>query len=537
MNKTWIIFKNTLIDNYNLNKTFLNKDKDPKIVLKKVFTVLGAAFLLIYLMFIMGTYTYMGINYLKTFGIETMIIPLATILVSFTIFTTSIFKAKSTLFSIKDNDILFSMPIKPIQILISKLANLLITNYLMVIITFIPIFLVYGVMLNETILYYINSIILMLFLPIIPTILSAGIGYVIAIISNKFKRKNLIEIIFTFGLFIFFMMIPYFGKGLAAKIVENIDTFIKIIKTVFFPIYCMQMAMLEKNFGYLILFVLINIVLLILFIISLNKLYMRISIKLQENRTTSKYVEKELKKSGINIALLNKEFKNFISTPIYIFNTMFGVVMLVLAALASFIYSSSEILTALEMTDLNATLFPMIFAGIAFIISMSTTSAVSLSLEGPNIELMKSLPVSTKKIFNAKIFLNILLVLPATALSTIIIANKFNIELKQIVLLLIFSSILSVFVAQFGLIINLLFPKFKFKNPTQVVKQSMSAFVGVMGLMCIDFVFIGIYFLLKDKISIELFISLLSTFIFIVVILQNIILNKWGSKKIKSITL
>ena len=70
MNKTWIIFKNTLIDNYNLNKTFLNKDKDPKIVLKKVFTVLGAAFLLIYLMFIMGTYTYMGINYVKTFGIN-----------------------------------------------------------------------------------------------------------------------------------------------------------------------------------------------------------------------------------------------------------------------------------------------------------------------------------------------------------------------------------------------------------------------------------------------------------------------------------
>jgi len=298
----------------------------------------------------------------------------------------------------------------------------------------------------------------------------------------------------------------------------------------------MQMAMLEKNFGYLILFVLINIILLILFVISLNKLYVKISIRLQENRTTSKYVEKELKTSGVNIALLNKEFKTFISTPIYIFNTMFGVIMLIVAAFASFIYSPSEILTALEMTDLKGTLFPLIFVGIAFIISMSTTTAVSISLEGQNIELMKSLPVSTKQIFNAKIFLNILLVLPATILSTLIITSKFNIELKQVFLLVVFSSILAVFVAQFGLIINLLFPNMKFKNPAQVVKQSMSAFVGVMGLMCIDFIFIGIYFLIKNKISLELFIIILLIFVFIVVTLQNMILNKWGSNKFKSIS-
>lgn len=537
MNKTWIVFKNTFIDSYNLNKTLFNKSKDTKTLLKKIGFSILIIYLIVYLMFIVGMYTYTGTNYLKNIGLETITIPIAIIIITFSIFMTSIFKSKATIFSVKDSDILFSMPLKPSQILVSKLLNLLISNYIMVFVVFIPMFVVYGYLTGQNSLYYINSSIIFLFLPIIPTILSAGVGYIIALISNKFGKKSLVELITTFLFIMLFAFLPSFGQKFVDILVANLDVFSKLVKTVFFPVYCMQEAMLNKNILYLIYFILISSILFIIFVLTLSKLFMKISIKLQENKISKKYIAKKLNTSPKQITLLKKEFKTYISIPIYIINTLFGVIMLVVGAIASFFYTSDDLIQMFQMSEFKDGIFVILVMGVGFIVSLSSTTASSISLEGQNINLIKSLPISTKSIFNSKILLNILMVLPATLLSIIVIAIKFNLNINNIITLIAFSSILTIIVSQFGLIVNLLFPKLEFKTPTQVVKQSLAVFVVTFGMMAVDAIFIILYnFLLSSIVSLNIYILILIIIGVIIFIIQNIIITKWGVKKFKSLS-
>lgn len=537
MNKTWIIFKNTFIDSYNLNKTLFNKSKDAKTLFKKIGFSILVIYLIVYLMFIVGMYTYTGTNYLKNIGLETITIPIAIIITTFSMFMTSIFKSKATIFSVKDSDILFSMPLKPREILISKLMNLLISNYIMVFVIFIPMFIVYGYLTNQNAMYYFNSSIVFIFLPIIPTILSAGVGYIIALISNKFGKKSLVELITTFLFIMFFAFLPSFGKQFVDVLVANLDLFSKIIKTVFFPVYCMQEAMLNQSIMYLLYFIIISIVLFCIFIATLSKSFMKISIKLQENKIPKKYLAKKLNISSKQSTLLKKEFKTYISVPIYIINTLFGVVMLVVGAIASFFYSSDDIIKMLQMPEFKENIFAMLAMASGFIVSLSSTTAASISLEGQNINLIKSLPISTKSIFNSKILLNILMVLPATLLSITIISLKFGLSLNNLGIILTLSSVLTIAVSQFGLIVNLLFPKLEFKTPTQVVKQSLAVFVVTFGMMGIDAICIVLYNLVLSPIlSLDIYILILIIIGLIICLIQDIILNKWGIKKFKSLS-
>ena len=66
---------------------------------------------------------------LQQIGLLDILLVMGFILSSIIIFFTSIYKAQGVLFSFKDHDLLMSLPIKKSDILISKMAELLVVNY------------------------------------------------------------------------------------------------------------------------------------------------------------------------------------------------------------------------------------------------------------------------------------------------------------------------------------------------------------------------------------------------------------------------
>lgn len=532
MDKLWSLFKTTFADNYNLNKWTGNGKNS---VLKSIGMLLLVVVILGYLMFAVGMYAFLGIDYLAKYNLQDSIITIFAILTIGSIFMMSIYKAKSTIFSSKDNDMLFSMPISPSIILANKIINLLIINYVTVLITFVPVIVVYAFKMHVSILYYIYSLIAVIFMPFIPTVLSSVIGYFIAFISSKTKRKNMAETIITFIIVFGIMYLSANIQTIAQKFVSNIAGINDILKTIGFPIYHLQKAICEGNFVSLMLYILVNVIFLAVFILVLNKSYKHISSKLQENRVGGKYKEKKLSTSSVSSALLKKELRTYFSIPVYVMNSAFGVVLLIGLAIASIFYDKTTILNALELQNMNFGMYQIFLAIITFIVAMSSTTSSSISLEGNNFWVMRSLPISEKQIFKSKILVNIIIVLPLTILSIIILGINFKITILQILMTIIYAVILNIMISQFGLITNLKFPKLKFKAPVQVVKQSLSTFVAVFAAMIMFFAIVLIYQKVSSIVDFEHYYVYVTALFIAIIVIQNILLNKWGINKFRKL--
>jgi ABC-2 type transport system permease protein len=103
-----------------------------------------------------------------------------------------------------------------------------------------------------------------------------------------------------------------------------------------------------------------------------------------------------------------------------------------------------------------------------------------LSLEGKNIQLLKSTPIPYLSISAAKILFNILLTVPMITLSHGIVTIVFDFPFLESLLTWVLFVLLSSFFSVFFHWINVLLPRFDFQQDVEVVKQSLAALVAVL---------------------------------------------------------
>jgi ABC-2 type transport system permease protein len=139
----------------------------------------------------------------------------------------------------------------------------------------------------------------------------------------------------------------------------------------------------------------------------------------------------------------------------------------------------------IEFTSLGVEPFWLIFLFAGFSISTVYTPAVSLSLEGKNFALLKTLPIPTYKILLSKVIFNLVILLPVVLITTGGFAFAFSLSGVQTLLLLGLLATLSVFVSTFFMWVNLWFPRFDFQTEVEVVKQSIAAAIAVFGALLI----------------------------------------------------
>ena len=106
-------------------------------------------------------------------------------------FIGSVFLTKAQLFDAQDNELLMSMPIPPGYILLSRIAMLLVLNYIFQLFILVPAGIVYYMNYTVTAVGIVFFIIDFLFLPLIPLTLSCIFGWLLAVISERVRNKSL----------------------------------------------------------------------------------------------------------------------------------------------------------------------------------------------------------------------------------------------------------------------------------------------------------------------------------------------------------
>lgn len=397
-------------------------------------------------------------------------------------FLFSILQANGFLFQFKDYDTIGALPIKPVTLLSAKLVTMLVFIYTFIIAMTLSIFIVYYYYVPFEILNFIYLLIGFIILPLPAIIVGSLLSLLISRVSKHFAKANLIQ---TILLFLIFIVI--FAASMIGSIGAQTGSFIPVwlieaVSQVYLPNEWYASAVYDGNAWSFALLFLSHVVIfgLFLFVVA------RLSVKTNQNRTANKEVvikSKNIRQTPIFKALVAKEWRRFTGTPIYIFNCSFGLIMLLLGSGAA-IFFKNDIIAALGSF---APFAALIFFG--FCLVTVYTPAVSLSLEGRNFALLKTLPIKGEDIMGAKIVFNLLLELPIVMLAFPLAAIGLGLDiwmsLASLVAIISFAIVSSIIFAW----LNLFFPRFDFKTEAEVIKQSMSAFIAVFsgfGLIAIQ---------------------------------------------------
>lgn len=526
-NKLFTLYKAISFDNYKLNN-FRRKGNILKTSARSLLTV----FIFFMILGYSALYSYMGFDFLKGQGLEKYVLIGFFLVASLFVFMTSVYRSKSMLFDSKDNDILFSMPIKSSTIFFSRVLNLLSINYVAAAFVFLPCVVMYSIFVKVSLVYYLIAFIVYIFLPFIPTVIASIIGYLIAILTSKTRNKKMFETIFTLAFVGLIMYVSGIFPSIVGKLIKNIGSVDKFMSTYGFVIDQMQKAIFNTDLIALLIFAVINIGIMYIFVKILSTNYKGIINRLKEVSTKrSKNKKLDYKINSVMSSLLKKEVKRYFSIPVYLINTAFGVIMLLIATIANTFFGSDMINQIFAQEGIAGSSFDMLILFTTFVVGLSNTACSSISLEGNTLWILKSLPINTKQIFNSKILLNILVVLPITILCILILGITLGLSPVQIMLNLIIVSILCLVVSQFGLIINLKIPKLEYVSEIQVVKQSMSTFISTFTPIVVLFCCIFLYqYIFSKFMGLESYVICVSAILLIIAFVENQILNKWGKK-------
>lgn len=523
MNKIWLLLKVNLINLFGFNKlkqakNFKEKRKNYTFFL---LTILAFVVLFYYLYtyseFLIDGYLMLNVPYI-------LLVQMFVYASSFILFTT-IYKANGLLFNFKDYNAIMSFPIKTKTVVISRIILTYLYNIIYALLIMLPSFVVYVIKVNPEPIFYLLYFVTLIILPIVPIIIGSLIGTVITYVSAYFKRKNIFNIIFSVAFMVFIM---YINANMGQNPIDAANIGLSLVK-IFDKVYPLAKVysdiIKDTNLVSLLIYIGIPSLLLYLFTLLLSTNYKKLNDLINSNPTRSKYQLTKLKSSTKVISLYKKEFKRYFASSIYVLNTGVGYILLIVGTIALLFLGEEKVTSFLSMSTMDiSNSLPFL---IALFVSIGTTTSSSISLEGKNLWIIKSLPVNIKDVFKSKVLVNLTLSLPTVIIVSTILSIYFKLKLVSILFTFLIPILYAIFAAHMGLLINLYFPKFDYESEIQVVKQSMAAFASVMLGMLIVIVPMTIEI---KSINYNLYLLIIGIILSILLIIVNRIINTKGIK-------
>lgn len=442
----------------------------------------------------------------------------------------SIFMTQQQIYEARDNELLLSMPIPPSYILATRVFLILLLNMLIGAFILFPAFVVYcmkaSALTAPAVIIFILAFILIAF---ISTAISCACGWLVALISSKMRRKNLISILlmlaFLFGYMYFYMNLQSYtakliaaGTELAAAISRGLP-----------PIYLFGTAIDSPDFLALLQFALWCLVPFAAVYVLLSRSFIKIATA-KRGTVRVKYREKELKVSSVRSSLLRKELRRFFSLPIYVLNSALGAVMALIGAAALLIKGADLLAVFGALPGLQGMIPLMLCAVLCFIATTNCITAPSISLEAKTLWLLKSMPVRASDVFYAKIMMSLVITLPPLAIAALVACLVLGTTPLQGLLIIVTPLVLQVFISLMGLVSNLLLPRFDWLNETVVIKQSASVMAAVFGGMAAVALPALIYLFLASGIPGDIYMAMSALFFLVLSLIMLAFLKGKGTK-------
>lgn len=448
-------------------------------------------------------------------------------------FLGSVFMTEHEMYEAKDNELLMSMPIKNRDILLSRVCIILLLNYIYELIIAGPAFGVYVYTVGMNLVQMIMFIIVFMTLPLFVLALSCFIAWIIAHVIVRIKLKNVIGVILFMVFFGLYMIGVNYIEEYIVYLVQNGKTIAEAVEKGLYPIYHMGLAITNGNIINLIVYLICALVpfVLVIYIVSHN--FVRTA-TMKPKMKKVKYKARPMKQNSAIKALVIRELKHFSSSTMIMMNAGMGIVLTVLAAIAMIFYADKlQVITTVPQIQEYIT--PLLCLLGLSVGSMNIITASSISLEGNRLWLLKSLPIHYFDILKSKLYVHMILCVPANLIFSIVASFIMKVSIWDAMIIIIVPNIFTLLIALFGLLMNLWKPKFDWINETVCVKQSMPVMITMFSAMGMAFVIAMIYMWVQELIPVYTYIYVVLIVMMTICCMCYYLLKTWGAKRMSEL--
>lgn len=462
---------------YNLNVFRFSTDIKAKHK-AKIMLVLWGILILMFLNYT-GGLSYGLIHLGLTEIIPAYLITLSSLL----IFFFGIFKAGNVIFRKNGFDILCSLPVTQTAIVASRFLRMYVENLMITLIVMIPGFAVYGWFVKPNVSFYLLGAFGILLVPLIPIAGAVLIGAVIIGISSRMKHKSLaasaLSIILVFIIMLGSSQSASLEGNISPQMLKELSAFVfALLEKLYPPAIWLGNAIVQGDYILCLICSVIFLAIFAIVIVLVAVNFYSICRRLYGTSAKHNYEVKALTQNSVLLSLCKREFKRYFSSSVYVTNTILGPLMGTILSGALLFVDAQFITNTLPIPiDVN-TILPFVLAGVFCIM---TTTSTSISMEGNNWWIVKSLPLTTKSILDGKILMNLLLILPFYILSEILLMFALKPGILDFLWFLLIPTVIILFSCVYGITINLAFPVLNWDSEVTVVKQSASSMLGGLG--------------------------------------------------------
>ncbi len=443
----------------------------------------------------------------------------------------TVFTTQSQLYSAKDNEQLLSMPIPPRLILLSRMMPLLGMNLLFCGLVMIPASVMWAILVEFYFGQFLCQLLMLLCICFLVQAIACLLGWGLHWLLQRIHKSLASLLYMTVFLAVYFAAYSQMGSIMTA-LTANGTAIAAGMRSRFWPLYALGMGG-TGNISHLLAFLAISAAAFAAVYAVLSATFLRTATSRPAGKRKKLDIGR-IQAGNSSQAIIRKEWRHFLGSPVYLTNMGIGILMTAALAVAGVVFRG-KLLNALQLyaaagLDLTA-YFPLLICGIlSFLVATSVVSAPSVSLEGKHLWILKSLPVSGKEILTAKLRFHLRLTTPVTALAGLVLGLAYGCGAASVLCALV-PGLLTLLCGLLGLICGLQWAKLDWLSEAYPCKQGAPVGISMFAMMGVPLVLAVIYFLLAAWVSPALFLLLCAA----VLILVNFGLYKallsWGVRK------
>lgn len=457
----------------------------------------------------------------------------------------------------KDIENIIHLPLKPVEILISKFNTIVFMLYSTEIIFILIPLIVYGVFINAGLLFLMRLILSLAIFPVLfASVISIIMMFFMQLLKN-FRNKDMIQTVISLVLVVLIVFAAYIiinnifsnqvSEDNISGFVDEMNLKIKGINNYFIIINPIIKFIEDKNLFVsifdLIKIILIDILSFIIFILLGNKIYLKQLLKYsfytKNKKEISLNLKSKLKKNNISKTFIKKEFNLLFKNPIFFIQCVYPVIMLMVTLVILIVTLIPKIYGLLQTEE-----YSNIFEGMSFDIEaaciiigitqviglLNYSSVTAFSREGKDAYTMKYLPVSLYKQFIFKnipqVFLNSMISFCLVGLIFGMISEIPRIYFIPITIITILFNLINSYILS---IIDLLMPKLKWDSEYEILKNNKNKLLqyvlivlNIIFIIYLKKLFMEVEFELKNIFLIIILFLFILFFVFNVYIKKNI---------------
>lgn len=498
---------------------------------------------------------------LKTINQEGSILLLGVLWSQIILFVFGISHIFSKFYYADDLQILIPLPIKPSTILTSRFVVVMINEYLAVLPIMLPVLIVYGIQSKLGLLYWLFSILILVFVPIIPLAFSSIVVIIFMRYTNLRGKRDFIRVVGGVLMVAAILSIQIVAQRASTvmppggeteyitALLSEKNSLISKVGASFPPSVWATTALINfnntKGILNLIIFILVSVSIFFGMVYISEKAFYKGLIGGQEVASKKKKLTEDQLRARVNkanhpvMAILLREMRILVRTPIYLMNSI-GSVIIIPFAIAIPLLSNKDQITAFIDELYKANNIGIInLALIGFIIFIAANNgigATTFSREGRQFWISKIVPVRIEYQLLGKILSSVLVQIIATAVVIGAVSFIIPLSMYSIIVIIGLGLLGSIPITELAMFIDITRPLLDWDNPQRAMKQNMNVlFSFILGIIYIFVNFGLVMLMLKLKVNQLLIYMLLGLIYTIISVVLFKVLSRYAAKRFKDI--